>query len=104
MDKHQRLDSGNRLKSAFNLLWDKALEENERVGRKEIVSYRDITRIADMIRSEGSSILGLDGLPKQIDSSLNFACAALDPNKARAKETLKQGIRNLSDTGGLALA
>lgn len=68
------------------------------------VSYRDIVRIADAIRSEGNKILELDSLPHQIDAGLKFACAALDPNKARAKENLKQGICGLNGGGGLAMA
>ena len=97
------MDRANKLKAAFNLLWDKALEVNETTKRREVVSYRDITRMADIVRSEGPNILGLNSLPKQIDSGLSFSCAALDPNKARAKETLKQGIGGLSGAGGLAL-
>lgn len=104
MDKKQRNVSANRLKSTFNLLWDQSIKVNEEAGQKETVSYRDIVRIADAIRAEGSTVLGLDGLPRQIDSSLDFACAALDPNKARAKENIKQGLCGLNGAGGLALA
>ncbi|PZO53319.1 MAG: hypothetical protein DCF15_12840 [Phormidesmis priestleyi] len=104
MNKQQRQESANRLKATFNLLWDKAIEYNEAAGQKETVSYRDIVRIADAIRSAGNTILGLNGLPHQIDTGLKFACAALDPNKVRAKETLKQGLCGLNGAGGLALA
>lgn len=104
MDKKQREVSANRLKSTFNLLWDQAIKINEKAGQKETVSYRDIVRIADAIRAEGSHVLGLDELPGQIDSSLDFACAALDPNKARAKENIKHGLYGLHGAGGLALA
>ncbi|MBE9062900.1 TerB family tellurite resistance protein [cf. Phormidesmis sp. LEGE 11477] len=104
MKKQQRQEAANKLKATFNLLWDRAIEHNEQVGQKNTVSYRDIVRIADAIRSEGHKILELDSLPHQIDTGLKFACAALDPNKARAKETLKQGLCGLHGGGGLALA
>ncbi|MEL6552958.1 MAG: TerB family tellurite resistance protein [Cyanobacteria bacterium J06621_11] len=104
MNKRQRQESANKLKATFNLLWDKAIEHNEKSGQENTVSYRDIVRIADAIRSEGHKILELDGLPDQIDTGFKFACAALDPNKARAKENLKQGLCGLQGGGGLALA
>ena len=52
MDKKQRKVSANRLKSTFNLLWDRSITINEEAGQKETVSYRDIVRIADAIRAE----------------------------------------------------
>lgn len=104
MNKKQRLDAANRLKAAFNLMWDRALEISEHKGQQNTVSYRDIVRISDAIRAEGSKILGLSGLPKQIDSGLSFACAATDPNKVRAEETIKNGLSGLGGAGGLALA
>lgn len=97
--ERKRLDSANKLKTAFNLLWDQAYKMGNGV-----VTYRDMLRISDAIRSEGSSILELKKLPTQIDIGLNFACATLDPNKARAKETLKNGVAGLGGAGGLALA
>lgn len=104
MDKAKRQIAANKLKAAFNLLWDKAIEINFKNGQKNTVSYRDIVRIADAIRADGTKILGLGSLPKQIDASLDFACAALDPNKARAQESIKHGLGGLGGAGGLALA
>lgn len=104
MNKTERLNAANRLKAAVNLMWDRAIKINEGKGLRNTVSYRDIVRIADAIRSEGSAILGLKSLPKQIDSGLSFACAALDPDKARSQETIKKGLGGLGGAGGITLA
>ena len=103
MDKQERVLMGNKLKAAFNLLWDEALRINEQQGQAGTVSYRDIVRIADAIKAEGPKLMGMTHLPQSIHAGLAFAIAALDPNKVRAEETLKQGIAGLSGAGGLAL-
>lgn len=104
MEKKQRLTAANKLKATFNLMYDRALEINEQKGSKGTLSHRDILRIAEAVRAEGPGILGLSTLPKQIDAGLSFACAVLDPNQARAEETIKQGLGGLAGAGGLALA
>lgn len=104
MEKKKRENAANKLKSAYNLLWNEAIKINSERGRNYVVSYMDIVRISDAIRSEGAEILGLENLPRQIDSGLKFATAALDPNKARAEETIKNGLAGLGGAGGLALA
>lgn len=96
--KRDRRQAADRLKAAFGILWNNAIE------KRGEVTYLEIKRISDAINSEGPRILNLDGLPAQIESGLKFACAALDPDKARAKETIKQGVCGLAGGGGLALA
>jgi len=99
MDSNDRGDRANRLKAAFNLMWDKALKNHN-----NSLSYRDMTRIADAIRSEGPEILEIDKLPIPINASLQFAISAVDPNKARSKENLKKGLSGLTGATGLSLA
>jgi uncharacterized tellurite resistance protein B-like protein len=87
------------LKAAFNLMWDESLKRNDKS-----LPYRDMTRIADAVRLEGPGIMGIDILPNSINSSLQFAISAVDPNKARSKENLKKGLAGLSGATGLSLA
>jgi uncharacterized tellurite resistance protein B-like protein len=98
MNLHERGVNGNKLKAAFNLLWDETMKKND-----QILSYRDMTRIADAIRLEGPGILNLEKLPKNIDASLNFAISVVDPNKNRSKENLKKGLAGLTGASGLTL-
>jgi uncharacterized membrane protein YebE (DUF533 family) len=104
MEKIDRKNAANQLKAALNLLWHESIRINKESSHRDVVSYIDMVRIADAIRSDGATILGLESLPESIESGLKFATAALDPNRARAEETLKNGLAGLGGAGGLALA
>lgn len=98
-----RTQGANALKSAFNLMWDKAIHLNKSANSGEFVSYRDMVRIADAIRTEGPGILRVKKLPKRIDSGLYFAVSIADPNKARIKENIKKGYSTFGGMSGVAL-
>lgn len=104
MDKANRTIAAEKIRLAFNVLWNRSLQIHEQRGEKDTVSYQDIVRISEALRAEGSRMMGLDGLPPQILTGLQFATAALDPNKARSKETFKTGLSGISGASGLALA
>jgi hypothetical protein len=104
MDKANRTIAAEKIRSAFNVLWNRSLQIHEQRGEKDTVSYQDIVRISEALRAEGPRMMGLDGLPPQILTGLQFATAALDPNKARSKENLKAGLGGIGGAGGLALA
>lgn len=104
MKKIDRKNAANQLKAALNLLWHESIRINKESSHRDVVSYIDMVRIADAIRSDGATILGLESLPESIESGLKFATAAVDPNRARAEETLKNGLAGLGGAGGLALA
>jgi len=98
MNSYDRGVKANKLKAAFNLMWDESLKRNN-----NSLPYRDMSRIADAIRIEGPGILGTDKIPSQINASLQFAISAVDPNKARSIENLKKGLAGLSGAAGLSL-
>ena len=93
-----RKKAGDNLKAHYNLLWDQCTQQ----GRGDL-SYRDAVRIADAIRYEGPSVLGLTNLPEEIDAGLQLSVAVVDPNEARAKESLKAAFSGLTGTAGLAV-
>lgn len=98
-----RTQSGNALKAAFNLMWDKAIHLNKSAESKEFVSYRDMVRIADAIRAEGPGILSLKKLPNRVDAGLYLAVSIVDPNKARLAENIKKSYSAFGGMSGLAL-
>jgi tellurite resistance protein len=98
MDRQERSVAGNKLIAVFNLMWDKAISNEQ----KEI-SYRDMTRIADAIRHEGPEILCTSELPASIESGLLWAIGAVDPDRERAKENFKKATSALTGVGGLTL-
>lgn len=98
--QHERSIVANKLKAAFNVMWEEAIGISD---HKDEITYRDISRIADVIKHEGPKILGCRDLPKQIDAVLPYAVAIADPNKQRLSESLKYLFSGVSGVGGIAL-
>ncbi len=97
MDKSAKADS---LKALFNVMWSASI----RAGDSDGVAYQDMVRIADALRSEGTSILNQDSLPSEIEAGLQYALAIVDPTRARIKQHVRLAVSALGGAGGVALA
>lgn len=100
MEEKERKTNGEKLRSVFNKLWDKALDLSK---EEKSLSYRDMVRIADAIRNVGPDILNLKPIPKEINMGLNFAIMTVDPTKAKIKEQLKTIFTGVTGVGGVGL-
>jgi len=98
VNQRERTKHGNRLKAHYNVLWDEAVRHDG------ALSYRDAVRIKEAIECDGPQVLGLSGIPSQIRFGLNLSVAAVNPNKARAQEDIKNALSAVTGAGGLALA
>lgn len=91
--------AANKLKAAFDCLWEEALSAGDKT-----LTHRDMSRIVETLRTEGPVLLTTDGLPEEIGAGLHFSLAAVDPSPARAREELARGLYQLRGAAGLSLA
>ena len=95
---------GNVLKAMFNKLWDLALNPSAADGKPQgVVTYRDMSRIADALRHEGPQILQEKELPAEIEAGLRFAIAVTDPTSQRVLDALTFTLSSLSGATGVSI-
>ena len=76
-----RREQGEVFRAMFNELLDETVTENA----SEALSYRDMSRICDILRAESERIFKKKFLPRIIDRGLSEAVDMVDPNKQRSR-------------------